>query len=157
MEREKVILKYETLMQAVNSFKEAIDLFDKILLLQKEQELSGSNFLELNMHKVVLGLRDSVIQRFEYSVDLLWKYLKVYLEEIQGVSIDVSSPKNIMRMCAKIGLLNEKESDLAQEMIEQRNLTSHIYREEIAQIIIGEVHTYFLFINQILEKSNPKQ
>lgn len=162
MEREKLILKYETLQQAVDSFEQAIKIFDNALKIQKERTgREAQDFLYiddfgLNINEVVLGLRDSVIQRFEYSVDLLWKYLKVYLEEIQGISLEVSSPKNIIRTCAKIGFLDENESLIAQEMIEQRNMTSHIYREEIAQTIISQINTYYSFINQILEKGNPQ-
>lgn len=42
-------------------------------------------------------MRDGLIQRFEYSIDSFWKFLKMYLEEVQKVSIEPASPKAILK------------------------------------------------------------
>ena len=40
-------------------------------------------------------LRDSTIQRFEFCVDTLWKYLREYLQTNKGVVFTVVSPKSV--------------------------------------------------------------
>jgi nucleotidyltransferase substrate binding protein (TIGR01987 family) len=71
--------------------------------------------------------RDSVIQRFEYTLELSWKTAKKYLES-QGIS--PTTPKEAIREAAKAGWINNAE--LWMTFIEKRNLTSHIYQEKIA-------------------------
>jgi nucleotidyltransferase substrate binding protein (TIGR01987 family) len=44
--------------------------------------------------------RDSLIQRFEFSVELLWKLLKVYLEYFYG--IQCNSPKGCVKEAYKV-------------------------------------------------------
>ena len=151
-----VLEKYQTLERAIKSFGDSIAIYETLAKLQKHKNNKAMMY-GLDFEEIFLGMRDSVIQRFEYSTDLLWKYLKIYLEEVLGLTLEVNSPKNIIRLCAKIGLLHEPESELAQEMIEQRNLTSHIYREEIAQMLMREVQSYAKLLETMLEKCDPKK
>jgi nucleotidyltransferase substrate binding protein (TIGR01987 family) len=71
--------------------------------------------------------RDSVIQRFEYTLELSWKIAKKYLES-QG--IQTTTPKDVIREGAKAGILRNPERWM--EFIEKRNLTSHTYNEAVA-------------------------
>ena len=41
--------------------------------------------------------RDALIQRFEFSFELLWKCVKEYLYVEEG--IDAASPKKVIRCC----------------------------------------------------------
>jgi uncharacterized protein len=51
-------------------------------------------------------LRDSVIQRFEYTYDLSWKLLKRHLEEDEGVeNVDRLTRKELLRMAFEKGLI----------------------------------------------------
>src|SRR3989337_3793326 len=72
-------------------------------------------------------IRDSAIQRFEFTFELAWKTLKAFLEE-QGIT--VYSPRDSLRSAFQIGLIGETPAWLG--MIELRNLTSHTYNEAIA-------------------------
>lgn len=78
-------------------------------------------------------VRDSVIQRFEYSYELSWKMLKRQLEmdSPTPVSIDAMSFKEMIREAAERGLINNPESWF--EYRRQRNLTSHTYNETKAR------------------------
>lgn len=42
--------------------------------------------------------RDSLIQRFEYSYELFWKFLKKYAEH-QFITLESASPRGIIRVC----------------------------------------------------------
>ena len=70
----------------------------------------------------------AVVQAFEMALELSWKYLKAQLEEA-GV-LNVTSPKNVVRLAGEHGFLNEVERWIA--FLEARNLTSHTYNQEVA-------------------------
>ncbi len=70
-------------------------------------------------------VQDSVIQRYEFTFELFWKVGKFYLE-IQW--IQVNSPRAVMKSLYEIGVIDDV--DLFLDMMEVRNLSSHIYDEE---------------------------
>lgn len=78
-------------------------------------------------------LRDATLQRFEYTVELFWKTIKVWLRVSEG--LDCASPKNCIRTAATVGLLDHNEAEQALQMIDDRNLISHSYLEEVAMKI----------------------
>lgn len=70
-------------------------------------------------------IRDSVIQRFEFCIELAWKTSK----KIMGSS--TSAPKDIIREMAQSGYITNLELWL--ESIDMRNLSSHTYKEDLAE------------------------
>lgn len=72
--------------------------------------------------------RDGVIQRFEYTIELLWKVSKKVLQE-NGIS--VVAPKEVIRELASIGWIDNPDELL--EFLRLRNETSHVYEEAKAQ------------------------
>lgn len=69
--------------------------------------------------------RDASIQRFEFCVELAWKVSKRWL------GTDTSAPKQIIREMGQAGLIDDVVLWL--EAIDQRNLSSHTYNEDLAQ------------------------
>lgn len=80
-------------------------------------------------------IRDSAIQRFEFSLDLAWKSTKAYLEEQKGIVC--ASPKDCFREAYKQGLI-EYDNDWI-KYVDMRNETAHTYQEEIAERIYFEL------------------
>lgn len=76
-------------------------------------------------------LRDSVIQRFEYTFELCWKTLKRYFDWNQG--LQESNVKNILREAGKQGLIDDVE--LWFSFHKARNETSHTYNKQKAEEI----------------------
>ena len=75
-------------------------------------------------------LRDAVIQRFEFSFELVWKTLKLYLER-QGH--ECGGPRSTLKKAFTEGLISTPEDgDVWLRMLEDRNLTTHTYDEELA-------------------------
>ncbi len=72
-------------------------------------------------------VRDSVIQRFEFCVELSWKTAK----KIMGTP--TSAPKNIVREMAQSSYISDVEIWL--KAIDMRNLSSHTYREPLAELV----------------------
>ena len=75
-------------------------------------------------------VRDSTIQRFEFTFEVTWKALKHYLEH-QGLVC--SGPRSALRQAFQSGLIpSEEESDRWMELLEDRNSTSHAYNSALA-------------------------
>lgn len=84
-------------------------------------------------------LLDGTIQRFKFCVELGWKLLKEYLEyEKIG---EFNSPRSTIKESFSIGLIEDAEQWL--DMLDDRNLTSHTYDEEIAKEIYRNVLTKY--------------
>ena len=81
--------------------------------------------------------RDASIQRFEFTFELFWKALKVFAEE-QGLR--VFSPRESLRAGYRLGLLPDEQSVL--RMLEDRNKTSHLYNEAMAEDVYQRLAVY---------------
>jgi nucleotidyltransferase substrate binding protein (TIGR01987 family) len=99
--------------------------------------------------------RDSAIQRFEYTIDLFWKYIKAYLE-VRSVIMAVSTPADVIRSAHAARLISEDEARLILRMIKSRNQTSHMYHEELAVELIKDLAEYVKSINEITVRLAPK-
>jgi hypothetical protein len=77
---EKLKKKYNTMLQALKTFKEAIELLE-----------------EPHPEKYHISLSDSLIQRFEYNVDIFWKFIKLYLQEHEKIDLQSASPRGVLR------------------------------------------------------------
>jgi len=109
----------------------------KVLSLLYESIQLFEGFKKTSQHtkkeeKIILALRDSIIQRFEYCTDLFWKVLKIHLEEIEKVTLSTYSPVGVIRAAVEARIITEDQGQGCLEMIKSRNLTSHIYHEEVA-------------------------
>ncbi|SMP13958.1 nucleotidyltransferase substrate binding protein, HI0074 family [Desulfurobacterium pacificum] len=98
--------------------------------------------------KIILFFRNSAIQRFEFTVEILWKTVKTFLKEIEG--IECRSPKSCIRGFFSVGYLSEDEVLLLLRMIDDRNLTSHAYIEEVAEEIFRRIVEYEPLIEKII-------
>jgi len=74
--------------------------------------------------------RDGIIQRFEYTIELLWKVSKKVLET-NGVT--AIAPKEVIREMANIGWITNPQEFI--DYIKMRNDASHSYTEVIAEAI----------------------
>ena len=90
--------------------------------------------------------RAGLIQFFEMTFELAWKMLKDYLEA-QGF-LDINSPRAVLKKAFEIGLINDGHQWL--QSLQDRNLTSHTYNEEIAVEIETTIRqTYYPLLRQL--------
>ncbi len=101
--------------------------------------------------------RDSMIQRFEFCVDLFWKYLKRYQEEGLKQKIDINAPKPVIRAACKARLLSEVDAETLIEMVNDRNVSSHIYKEEMADQISSRIAGYYELMRGCAGRLVPEQ
>lgn len=83
---------------------------------------------------------DATIQRFEFTYELSWKLMKIYLE-FNG-NLEVTSPRKAIKEAFKEGIISEGEIWL--QMLQDRNRTSHTYDEECALEIFENIKNIYL-------------
>jgi len=96
-------------------------------------------------------IRDAAIQRFEYTFEAFWKYIKDYLRVKEGLVCN--SPKSCFRELFSVGVITEDETVKLLEMTDDRNMTSHTYKEKVAQIIYGRLQEYSRLMAEITKRS----
>jgi len=121
----------------------------KYKLVQLSEAVSNfedSLSLELSEYSEIAAdsIRSGQVQKFEFCIELLWKTLKVYLFEING--IDAKSPKIVVKEYFNLGLCSYNEYETIMEMLDDRNILSHIYKKEQFESIYNRIiHTFSLF------------
>ena len=114
-------------------------LSNKVENLRKAVDRLSEGILELQANQSSI-VRDGVIQRFEFTTELAWKAAREYLMD-QGF-VDINSPKSVMKEAFSYGLITDDK--IWVQLLNDRNLTSHIYKEEIADEICERIiKTYF--------------
>ena len=89
---------------------------------------------------------DATIQRFEFTIELFWKLLKVILE---SKGVDVQYPKDVLREAFKGHLIDDEVQWLS--MLKDRNLTSHTYDEKLAHEVYERVKVYVPIFKSTLD------
>lgn len=125
-------------------------------LLQKAANRLDEILVRYNLDTSDDAIRDSVIQRFEFSYSIALKTLRKYFIERAFVVEEVNqmSFNDMIRTANQLNLL-KSDLELWTEFREMRNLTSHTYDEVIAQkvvSIIPQFHEEILFLLKALKK-----
>ena len=101
-------------------------------------------------------LRSGVIQNFEVTYELCWKFMKKYLEINMGSQyVDGIHRKELFRLAAEHHLINDVETWF--DYNKARNLTSHTYREEYANDVFRSAEKFpgdAWFLLEALEANN---
>lgn len=86
------------------------------------------------------SVRDGAIQRFEFCTELAWKTMREYLLD-QGYT-NINSPKEVIKQAFAFGMIEDSKVWL--ELLNDRNLTSHIYDEATARAIFDRIESQYL-------------
>jgi nucleotidyltransferase substrate binding protein (TIGR01987 family) len=113
------------------------------------------NLLEDPRYEIYKSLRDSAIQRFEYSIDTFWKFLKAYLREAHHIVLEITIPREVIRSALDLALISKEEYNVLLECVSDRNITSHTYKEVLAQAILERIPLYFHTMEKILSRIKP--
>ena len=76
--------------------------------------------------------KDSLIQRFEFVLELSWNLQKTVANNL-GFE-DIYGPNPAVQKAFEIGLIEDFET--WKQMLKSRNLTSHIYSQKIADEVV---------------------
>ena len=113
--------------QRFNNFSKAHDNLIEMLDLLKKDPLSKAYKL-------------AVIQSYEMDIELAWKTLKDYLNFL---GFKVQAPREVIKQAFAIEIIEDGEVWL--QMLEDRNLTSHIYDESKAQEVVDSIKQNYFF------------
>jgi len=93
--------------------------------------------------------RDSTIQRFEFTTEIMWKTLKEFLKGREGIVC--KSPKSCIREFFSVGYLKEEETYQLLKAVDDRNRTSHTYHQEVAEEIFSHIGDYIALYQRVLK------
>lgn len=91
---------------------------------------------------------DAAIQRFEFTIELFWGLLKRILK---SKGVDAVYPKDILRQAYAGNLIDDDESQWL-SMLNDRNLTSHTYNIDLADLIFARIKGYYPVLENALTK-----
>ncbi len=80
---------------------------------------------------------DIIVKRFEFTYETAWKALKRYLEFL---GLEANNPRSTFKEAYSQGLLQDQEVWL--DMIEQRNISSHVYDESQIKELLEKIELY---------------
>ena len=137
---ESLATRHAIVMQVLKTLHTSIQLFNAGV---KESEQWWAN-------------SDSVIQRFEYSIDTFWKYLKLYLK-FKGLAPETTgSPKDVLRVAQEVGCITADEYEVLRDAVQDRNETSHSYNHDLAIEIVQRVPEYYEVIKEVITRLKPE-
>ena len=112
-------------------------------------------YLEGGHNQVMLNIiRDSLIQRFEFTVELVHKTFNFYAKD-QGGSHEEFAKQRV-RKAAKAGLIDDTQAWI--DMINSRNDTSHNYDQKSAEEIAESIgKNYVALLNEAVTKLQNKR
>ena len=128
---EKYKIELANLQKAVSSFEVALNAsFD-------------------NLDSIGIDLiQNGRIQKFEYCAELAWKISKMHLELFEGMLSN--SPKGVYKAMFQSSLITEEEYSVLFKTIEDRNLLSHIYKEETYQMVYLNIQEHLKAFKNLL-------
>lgn len=81
-------------------------------------------------------IRDSLIQRFEFTYELTHKALREFMKYL-GVTLENSFPRTIFKKAYVNNLISDDKVWI--KLLEDRNSTSHIYSESLADEVAERI------------------
>jgi len=86
-------------------------------------------------------LRDAVIQRFEYTMDLSWKMIQRAIRNAGVEESAIHTKRDLFREAARMGWIVDPTPWF--EYYDARNKTSHTYNSEVAHAVFQRALEFF--------------
>lgn len=118
---------------------------EKAKLLLKDLEKALYRLVEASVQPPTVFNQDSTIQRFEFTFEAAWKLMKT-IAELEG--LDAPSPKRAIRQSAVLELISAPAKWF--EFLENRNLTVHTYKEEVAQMVYKAAKEFIPYAQKLI-------
>ena len=123
-----------------------------------------SNKILIDLHKALANLaevlalpqnpinRDAAVKRFELCFDLSWKAIKNYAKK---EAVECYSPRECFREAFQLKLIDESDKWLA--MVDDRNLSAHLYSEAMADQVYGSLKSYLALFKKLSQELAGKK
>lgn len=127
-------------IQRFSNYQNALDRLNEAATILERKMDYGAEVADL--------LKEGLIQRFEYTHELSWNVMKDYAE-YQGAQ-DIRGSRDAIRWALQNNLIDDRAW---MKSIEDRNLSSHDYDSETAEILMTKIlETYIQLFNQFSQK-----
>jgi nucleotidyltransferase substrate binding protein (TIGR01987 family) len=131
-------------VQRLESYRKALAQLDTAVGIVSSAMLQGDE---------LMLMKDGLIQRYEFTLELAWKVMKDY-EEYQG-GVKVGGPRDVIRQAHQFELIDD---DYWITMMEDRNLTSHTYEESKAQeVVMIIINTYLHVLHKLEQRMTERE
>ncbi len=105
------------------------------------------------------AVQESLLQRFEYTLEIAWKSGKRYLVEGEGYDKEMG-PRTVLRLCGELGLLKAENWLL---YLQARQNIAHDYNRQKAEMVLDLItdfyadvrHFYAVLQARLLENNEP--
>lgn len=121
--------------------KTAIERFGEMLKAYRQNDSRASIEQE--------AVQDSLIKRFEYTLEVAWKTCKKHLEEEGFAEAASGSPKSIIRLAAEIKLISDPETWFG--YLRYRQDTSHDYSSDKAETVLDNAEEFYEDVKSLYE------
>ncbi|MBD9356741.1 HI0074 family nucleotidyltransferase substrate-binding subunit [Methylomonas albis] len=118
-------------------FRRALERF-QVVINERERWINEGN------GDIVL---DIAAKRFEFTYEMAWKALKRWLD-FQGM--DARSPRAVFKEAFALGVISDEKTWL--DMIEMRNLSSHVYDENEVSGLLDQLERFNSAFTDLLNK-----
>lgn len=127
---------------------------ERVVLKYKDAKEALKTLENILREPYSIIVRDATIQRFEYTFEAFWKFVREYLKVKEGVV--ANSPKMCFREMFSLGFCEEEDTVKFLEMTDRRNETAHTYRERVAQSIYDTVEDFSKLMGKVLSNFEGK-
>ena len=134
----------------LTAFNKAIDAFSRTCAAVGDLNTVGALSSDLQT-----ALKAGVIQHFEFTYEMAWKYIKRWLEKNYGSqAVDGVTRRELFRLAAEHRLID----DVDQWMLfhRARNQTSHTYDEQIALEVYDNAMQFLPVVNHLYQQLQDK-
>ena len=129
-----------------NRLKHRIDQFIKSL-----DTLENALARENDSENIV---RDSTIQRFEYTLEMGWKLLQCILKD-ERVALPVNSPKKVIKAAFESNLIEGGNNWI--KALDDRNNMSHMYSSGDSEGVYDRIKKDYIYIFRQLKQVVDEQ
>lgn len=99
--------------------------------------------------RIIDGLENGQAQKFEYTMELCWKAVKVALREREG--IDEASPKKVIKAWYLTGHVSEDDYLALIQAVDDRNKLSHVYDQDQFKAIVARLPDHAILLARVMD------
>lgn len=130
-------------------FEKAIDTFERTCIASNEKIVK-------TLPQVLQdAIKAGVIQNFEFTYELAWKFMKRWLEKNYGGSmIDGVTRRELFRLAQEHHLIEDCDTWMFYHRA--RNLTSHTYDQAVAEEVYQDALTFLVHVKHVYMQLKSK-
>lgn len=145
-ELQDIKYDYERLLKAFKTLVESLETYR-----DHEKMIAPGH----KLYQVVsLAVKDSIIIRFSYTFETLWKYVNLYLKQYHGKIVS-GDACDVFRACLELHLLSAGDVTVCLEMMNRRRQTVYSENKKVANLVVTKMGDYIAMIEKILKTMRP--